>query len=123
MALGCEVHNAIDVVLRKDVLNELLVADVALHEGVVGALHSRGDVVEATRIGEFVEGHDVVVGILRCHKLHHVAANKARTTRNKYIALFHNYLFISDITSLSLSCHGAISMPLIAAMRAVSSTE
>ena len=123
MALGCEVHNAIDMVLGKDALNELLVADVALYECVVWALECLGDIVETTRVGELVECYDVVVGILRCHKLHNVAANKARTTRNKYIALLHNYLFISDITSRSRSCQGAIAMPSIVFMRAVFSTE
>ena len=123
MALSSEVHNAIDMVLSEDALNELLIADVALHKGVVGALYSLGDIVETTRVGELVECYDVVVGILRCHKFHNVAANKACTTRNKYIALLHNYLFISDITSRSRSCQGVISMPSIAAIRAVFSTE
>ena len=60
MRLGGEVDDDVDLLLRQHALDELEVADVALDEAHVEPI----EVAPVAGVGEQVERHDVVVGVL-----------------------------------------------------------
>lgn len=94
MALGGKVHHAIDAILFEDPFNELPVGYVALNEGVVRTCQDVLYVGYVARVGEFVEREDVVVGVLLHKVSYNMATDKAGTTGNQYIALFHIWLWL-----------------------------
>ena len=80
VAFGREVDDALDVVLGKEGFYEGFVADVAFDEGVVGECFGFFEVVKVSRIGEFVEVDEVVLGVFLGKVWHEVGADKAGAT-------------------------------------------
>ena len=97
MALSCQVDDAIDLFLLHQAVEGVEIADVHLHELIVGLLLDVLQVGQIAGVGEFVEVDDVVVGILVHEMAHHVAPDKACAAGNYYIALH------TIISSLSCS--------------------
>ncbi len=82
MAFGGKVHHRSGLVLLEQAGYEGGVSNVALHKHVTGIALKRRQIVQITRIGEFVNVH---------HRFfmggqpvqHEVGANKARAPRNQ----------------------------------------
>jgi len=90
MALGREVDDATDVVLSEQALDELLVADIALHEGVVGHTFTLSYVGEVAGVGELIEVDDMIFRILFAEVRNKVRAYESGTAGNEYG--FHVFL-------------------------------
>ena len=84
MALGREVDDAADVVLGEQALDELLVADIALHEGVVGHTFTLGYVGKVAGVGELIEVDDMIFRILFAEVRNKVRAYESGTAGNEY---------------------------------------
>ena len=87
MALGSEVNDAVNLVLAHNFEHTLIVRNVRLHEGLVGLPLNIFEVGKITCIGQQVEVHNVVLGVLINKQPHNVRANKSRTTGDNYITL------------------------------------
>ena len=84
MAFRGKVHDAPDVVFREQALHQFLVADVALHEGVVGHPLAFLQIVEIARVGELVEIDDAVVRILCAEVRNEIGTDEAGAAGNQY---------------------------------------
>ena len=82
MALGGEVHHHVGVLLLKQLVNGLPVADIRLHEAEVGVVHHRSQGGQVSGIGQLVQAYDAVIGMLLEHMEHKVAADKAGAAGN-----------------------------------------
>ena len=79
VALGSKVDHAVDVVFLKDSAHRLEVADVGTHEHVVRGLLYILQVGKVARVGQLVQVHDTVLGVLVHEEAYDVAADEART--------------------------------------------
>jgi len=95
MALGSEMDDTVYLLLLHQLVESIEVADVHLHELVVGLLLDVLQVGQITGISEFVEVDDVIIGVLVHEKAHHVAPDKACAASNYYIPLHNQNLKIS----------------------------
>lgn len=80
-------NDAVDLVLLDGCEHRIEVADVGLHEGIIGPVLYVSEVGKVTSIGEFVDVDYPIVWILRDEESDHVATDKAGATRYHYIAL------------------------------------
>ena len=64
MTLCCQVDNAVHLLVLHQLIEGVEVADVHLHEFVVGFVFDVLQVCEVSRIRQFVEVNDVILGIL-----------------------------------------------------------
>ena len=77
VALGCQVDDAVDVVLSHYLEHLIEVADIGAHEGVVGSLFYVFEIGQVAGIGQLVKVDDVVLGILVDEEAHYVRAYEA----------------------------------------------
>ena len=89
MALGCQVDDAIHLLLLHQLVERLEVADVHLHEFVVGLVLHVLEVGEVAGVGELVEVDDVVVGVLVDKEADHVRADEACAAGDYYRSCWH----------------------------------
>ena len=82
MAFGRKVDNDIGVLLLKEAVNALSVADVELDEAEVWLVHDPRERRKIARIGEFIEADDAVAGMLLQHMENEVAADEPRPARD-----------------------------------------
>ena len=73
---------------RDDLANEIRVADVAVHERVPLVRGDRGEVVHAARVGERVEGDDLVRRRLE-DVAHEVGRDESRAAGDEYAFRLH----------------------------------
>lgn len=85
MALGSEVDDAVDMLLLHKLIERLEVADVHLHELVVGLIFYVLEVGEVASICQLIEVDDAVVGIFVHEQSHNMRADKSRTAGDNYI--------------------------------------
>ena len=85
MALCREVNDAVDTVLLHELLYKLIVADVALHKGVVGLVLDVVEVGKITSIGQFVEIDDFIIRIFVDKQAHNMRADKTGAARDDYV--------------------------------------
>ena len=74
--------------LPHDRFHLFAVADVTLHETVIGALLDIGQVLQVAGIGQLVEINDPVIGIFGNEQPHHMAADESGSAGNQN--MFHN---------------------------------
>ena len=77
VALGRQVHDGVDLVRADDVIDQLTVADVALHEDVVRVVLELLEVLEVPRVGQLVVVDDLPRRAVLPQPLHEVAADEA----------------------------------------------
>ena len=87
MALGCQVNHTVDLHLLHQGIDPLKIADIGLHEAVVRFVFDIAEILQITRIGQYIEIHDPIIGVLAHHKAHHMGADKPGTARNEYVTL------------------------------------
>ena len=83
MGFGGKVYHHVRVLFLEEAVHRLPVADVALHEAEIGAVHHRGEVGQVCGVGEFVQAQDpeVLVGF---HEVENkVGADKSGTASNE----------------------------------------
>ena len=78
-------NDAVDTVLLHELLYKLIVADVALHKGVVGLVLDVVEVGKITCIGQFVEIDDFIIRIFVDEQAHNMRADKTGTARDDYV--------------------------------------
>ena len=93
MALGGEVDDIVEIVLCKQALDQLLVADVALHKDVAGVALNVLQVLKVAGIGQLVEVDQQNFRVLLEHIMHEVGTDKTGTAGDKIF--FHNDIFLS----------------------------
>ena len=104
MALSGKVDDVIEIVLCKQALDQLLVADVALHKDVAGVALNVLQVLEVAGVGQLVEVDQQDLRVLLEHIMHKVGTNKTGAAGDKIF--FHNKIFLSVLfifSSLALS--------------------
>ena len=90
VALGSKVDHAVDIVFLKDSAHRPEVADVGAHEHIIRGLFDILQVGQVARVGQLVQVHDAVLGVLGHEEAHDVAPDEARTARYQYVAfIFH----------------------------------
>ncbi len=94
VALGSEVDNAVDLFVLHELVECVEVANVHLHELVVGLVLYVLEVREVARIGKLIEVDNLVFRVLVHEQANHVASDKACTAGNDDI--LHNYSFDED---------------------------
>ena len=77
MAFRGEVHHVIDVVLVKQTLNRLFVANVRLNKDIIRVVFHALQVFQITGIGQLVHIDDLDVAVFVQHINHEVRADKA----------------------------------------------
>ena len=92
MALSGKVDDVIEIVLCKQALDQLLVADVALHEDVAGVALNVLQVLEVAGVGQLVEVDQQDLGVLLEHIMHKVGTDKTGAAGDKIF--FHNKIFL-----------------------------
>ena len=81
MALCCEMYHTVNIVLRKDLADGFLVADIGLHESVIVALLHILQILQVARIGQGVHVNDAdLIVIFPEHVVNVVGTDKAGTT-------------------------------------------
>ena len=97
MALSGKVDDVIEIVLCKQALDQLLVADVALHEDMAGVALNVLQVLEVAGVGQLVEVDQQDLGVLLEHIMHKVGTDKTGAAGDKIF--FHKFpLLFSAIT-------------------------
>ena len=99
MALSSEVDDAIDLLVLNQLVEGLEVADIHLHEFVVGLALYVLEVGQVASVGQLVEVDDVVVGIFIHKKANNVRADKTCTACDYNI--MHNIRLISQSIQFS----------------------
>ena len=77
MALGCQVNDAVHVILLEQMAHGFEVADVGLDKGVVGLVLNVLEVGQVAGVGELVEINDLVVRVFVDKKSDYMAADKS----------------------------------------------
>lgn len=80
MAFGSEVDDAVHVFFLHQSQHSLKVADVHLHEAVVGLVLDVFEVSQIACVGEFVEVDNPVFGVLVHKQTYHMATDKTGTS-------------------------------------------
>ena len=78
MALRREVDDDVGLLLLEEFTDRLAVADVRLHEAEVGVVHHAPERGQIARIGELIQTHDAVFGILFEDMKDKIAADEPR---------------------------------------------
>ena len=104
MALGGKVDHPVDHIVPEDLEDRVEVADVSLHEDVVGGVFNIFEIGKVARIGQFVEVDDAVVRILVDEPADNMVADEAGTAGNKNVSLeFHDYFLAMREAANSLN--------------------
>ena len=90
VALRGKVDDVIEIVLCKQALDQLLVADVALHEDVAGVALNVLQVLEVAGVGQLVEVDQQDLGVFLEHIMHKVGTDKTGAAGDKIF--FHKSL-------------------------------
>ena len=84
VALRRKMNHAPDVVFRKQPLHECFVADVSLHEDVIGHAFAFLQIVKIARVGELVEIDDTILRVFRAKIRHEVGADEPGAAGDEY---------------------------------------
>ena len=101
MALGGKVDDVVEIVLCKQALHQLLVADVALHEHMAGvALHVL-QVFQIARVGQLIQIDQQDLRVFFEHIVHKVGTDKTGTAGDQIgfhrsVSLFIYLLLFPD---------------------------
>ena len=79
MALCGEVHYDIGMLLLKQRINRLAIADIRLHKAEIGILHHRLQRGKIARISQFIQANDSIIGIFLEHMEDKVTSDKSGT--------------------------------------------
>ena len=88
MRFSCQMDDTIDVFVLHQLIERIEVANVHLHELVVGLILNVLKVSEVACISELVEIDDVLFGIFVYKEANYMTSNKACTTSDNYMS-FH----------------------------------
>ncbi len=101
MALGSQMDDTIDLLVLHQLVESIEVANIHLHELVVGLVLHIFKVSQVASVCQLVKVDDVIFRILVYEKAHHMATNKACTASN-YDCTFHTpiYIFIYNLLML-----------------------
>ena len=91
VALRGKVDDVIEIVLCEQAFDQLLVADVALHEDVAGVALDVLQVLQIARVGQLIEVDQQDLRVLFEHIVNKVRTNKAGTAGDQIF--FHNLIF------------------------------
>ena len=100
MALRCQVDDAIDVLILHQLIEGIEVADIHLHELVVGLVLNVREVGEITCVRLLVEVDDVILWIFIHEKAYNMRADEASTSCDDNIS-FHLVCCIRLLTHFS----------------------
>ena len=78
VALRREVDDDVGMLLLEEFVDRLAIADVRLHEAEVGVIHHAPERGQIARIGELIQTHDAIIGILFEDMENKIAADKPR---------------------------------------------
>ena len=95
MRFSCQMDDAIDLLILHQLVERVEVADVHLHELVVGLILNILEVSEVACISELVEIDDIVLRVLIYEEAYYMRADKASTACDYYVS-FH---FIQRVVS------------------------
>ena len=99
MALCGKVDDVIEIVLCEQALDQLLIADIALHEDVAGVALDVLQVFQIARIGQLIQVDQQDLRVLLEHIMHKVRANKAGAAGDQ---IFFHSLILSSKQFVSL---------------------
>ena len=86
MAFGGQVQDPVQAVLGKQASDELCIADIPLDQGPMADTLAGGQVGGIARIGEFVQDHNAVLGIMLHPVFHKVRTDKAGSSGDQKMA-------------------------------------
>ena len=89
MALSCQMDDAIHFLLPHKGEHGFEIADIRLHETVIGFLLYVLEIRQVTRIGKFIYIDNPVLGILVDEKPYYVTANETGAAGNDYSSMCH----------------------------------
>ena len=90
MTLSREVDHIVEVVLRKQLISQGPIANVALDESATLAIYILSDGAQIARIGQQIQYNNLNIGVLLQHVFDEVGSNKA--SRTGYQVSFHPLL-------------------------------
>ena len=102
MALSGKVDDVIEIVLCKQALDQLLVADVALHKDMAGVALNVLQVLEVAGVGQLVEVDQQDLGVLLEHIMHKVGTDKTGAAGDKIF--FHKFPLLFSAITLHSHC-------------------
>ena len=80
MALGCQMDDAVDMLVLHQLVECLKIADVHLHEPIVGLALNVLQIGQVAGIRKFVQIDNPIVGVLVHKQAHHMGADEACAT-------------------------------------------
>ena len=86
MAFGSQVQNPVEAVLVKQASDELCIADIPLDQGPIANTLAGSQVGWIARIGQFVQDHNAVLGIMLHPVFHQVGTNKTGSSGDQKMA-------------------------------------
>ena len=95
MRFGCKMNDAIYLLILHQLVESVEVADVHLHELVVGLILDVLEVGEIASISELIEVDDVVFWVFVYEEAYNVTSDEASTSSDYYVS-FH---FIQRVVS------------------------
>ena len=90
--LGCQVNDTVDLLVLHKLVEGIKIADVHPDKLIVRLILNILEVCQITRIGQFIQVDDVVLGILVDKESYNVGADEACTTSDNDI--FHDFIII-----------------------------
>jgi len=84
MTFGGKVDDAANVILGEQAIDKLLIADIALHEGVVGHAFALSHVGKVARIGKLIEVDDMIFRILLAEVRNEIRSDEPGPASNEY---------------------------------------
>ena len=101
MTLCCQVDDAINLFLLHQLVECIEVADVHLHELLVGLILNIFEACQITCIGQLIEVDDIILGILIYEKADNMTSDKACTTCD-YDVTLHIIFYILNLFILEV---------------------
>ena len=83
MGLGCEVNNGVEVFFGEQAIEQGAIADISLYKPKTLVIFPGGEVLPISRIGQGIEHHNAIAGILRTPIVNKITADKPCPTRHE----------------------------------------
>jgi hypothetical protein len=86
MAFGSQVQNSVQTVLVKQASDEVCIADIPLDQGPIADTLAGSQFGRIAGIGQFVQDHNAVLGIMLHPVFHQVRTDKAGSSGDQEMA-------------------------------------
>ena len=97
MLFSCQVDDAIDMLIMHQLVERIEVANIHLHELVVGLILDVLEISQVASISELIEVDDVVFGIFVYEQAYNVTSDEASTSGYNYISFHFDFSFEREL--------------------------